>query len=137
MKLTPGPPIFNVEKNQKLKDRMFPIELFQNNYLIYSKRRARQRKVSIDKTTDDDDDDDVSDEDEDDVSKKRQKVSTSRDQKANPTSTTVVSAPKQCKIIKPDSKYNGKYSVCRLIGSWIIESAAYCNQILLIPCIPK
>jgi len=30
-----------------------------------------------------------------------------------------------------------KYSVRRLIGSWIIESAAYCNQILMIPCIPK
>ncbi len=105
---------------------MLPIELFQNNYHIYSKRKACQRKVSIDRTTDDDDDDDndASDKDEVDVSKKRQKVSTSRDQKANPTSTTVVSAPKQCKIIKPDSKYNGKYSVPRLIGSWIIESAA-------------
>ena len=26
-----------------------------------------------------------------------------------------------------------KYSACRLIGSWIIESAAYWNQILLVP----
>jgi hypothetical protein len=29
--------------------------------------------------------------------------------------------------------FDCKYSVRRLIGSWIIESAIYCDQILLVP----
>jgi hypothetical protein len=30
------------------------------------------------------------------------------------------------------AKRQTQYSACRLIGSWIIQSAAYCNQILLV-----